>query len=207
MLHDIELLSSITIMGLAAGFSPGPTSTLVITQTAKYGLRDGIKVALAPLLTDLPIIATMLGIFSYFALSSVFLGSVSLLGAIFLLYLSYDLFFTPNTVLETTSSSRSVMKGILTNLFNPGPYLFWGTIGAPMLLNTFKSSFSTGVFSVALFLLSITTAKLSIALISNFSMKFIKGNYYHIFVRSLGVIMAIFAIVYFREGITKVGLW
>ncbi len=207
MLHHVELLSSIVIMGLAAGFSPGPTSTLVITQTAQYGLKDGIKVAIAPLLTDLPIIAIILGVFSYFALSSVFLGSVSLLGGIFLVYLSCDLLFAPKTVLVTRSSSRSITKGILTNLLNPGPYLFWGTIGAPMLMSTFKTSTSVGICSVALFLISITAAKFSIALISNYSMKFIKGNHYHIFVRSLGIVMAIFAIVYFKEGIVQVGLW
>jgi threonine/homoserine/homoserine lactone efflux protein len=45
------------VFGLAAGFTPGPTLTFVIAQTLRFGLADGIKVAIAPLLTDAPVIA------------------------------------------------------------------------------------------------------------------------------------------------------
>ena len=48
------------IFGLSAGFAPGPLLTLVITQTLKHNIKEGVKVALAPLLTDLPIILAAL---------------------------------------------------------------------------------------------------------------------------------------------------
>jgi len=60
---SLTMLSSLLagiVMGLTAGFSPGPLSTLVITQTLRHGLKEGVKVAVAPLMTDLPIIAASL---------------------------------------------------------------------------------------------------------------------------------------------------
>jgi len=44
------------ILGLSAGFAPGPLLTLVISETLQYDLKAGVKVALAPIITDLPII-------------------------------------------------------------------------------------------------------------------------------------------------------
>ena len=44
------------VFGLAGGFSPGPTATIVVSQTLRFGIFEGIKVAIAPALTDAPII-------------------------------------------------------------------------------------------------------------------------------------------------------
>ncbi|MDH3383440.1 MAG: LysE family translocator, partial [Deltaproteobacteria bacterium] len=44
------------VLGLSAGFSPGPLLAMVLSQTIRHGAREGIKIAAAPLLTDLPII-------------------------------------------------------------------------------------------------------------------------------------------------------
>lgn len=43
-------------MGLSAGISPGPLLALVITASLRSGLKGGLLVALAPLITDAPII-------------------------------------------------------------------------------------------------------------------------------------------------------
>ena len=48
------------VFGLAAGLMPGPLLALVIQQTLRHGPTEGIKVAAAPLLTDLPIVAAAL---------------------------------------------------------------------------------------------------------------------------------------------------
>ena len=56
MLEDLALLASGCVFGLAGGFTPGPTTTLVVAQTLRFGVYDGMKVAIAPLLTDAPII-------------------------------------------------------------------------------------------------------------------------------------------------------
>ena len=45
-----------TLLGLSAGLSPGPLLTLVVSETFRHDFKAGIKVAISPLITDLPII-------------------------------------------------------------------------------------------------------------------------------------------------------
>ena len=58
---SIAFLTMGAFLGLTAGLSPGPLLTLVITETLKHSRAAGIKIAVAPLITDVPII-----IFTYF---------------------------------------------------------------------------------------------------------------------------------------------
>ena len=55
MLEGWSFLITGVVVGLAGGFSPGPITTLVIVQSFRYGLAEGLKVAIAPLLTDAPV--------------------------------------------------------------------------------------------------------------------------------------------------------
>ena len=50
----LEFLAAGIVLGLAAGFSPGPLMALVLAQSIRYGTREGLKVAAAPLITDVP---------------------------------------------------------------------------------------------------------------------------------------------------------
>ena len=43
-------------LGLSAGLAPGPLLALVIQRSLHGGLTSGLRVALAPLITDLPIV-------------------------------------------------------------------------------------------------------------------------------------------------------
>ena len=52
----VNFLAMGSILGLSAGFAPGPLLTLVISETLQHDIRAGVKVALAPIVTDLPII-------------------------------------------------------------------------------------------------------------------------------------------------------
>ena len=58
-----EYLSAGTLLGLASGFAPGPLLVLVVAETLRHDVRAGIKVAIAPLITDVPIIVVSLLIF------------------------------------------------------------------------------------------------------------------------------------------------
>jgi threonine/homoserine/homoserine lactone efflux protein len=55
-LQVIDYFGKGTLLGLAAGFSPGPLTVLVIGETLRHRLRSGLQVATAPILTDIPII-------------------------------------------------------------------------------------------------------------------------------------------------------
>lgn len=53
-------LTTGAILGLSAGIAPGPLLALVISETLRHGMKAGVKVALAPIISDLPIVALTL---------------------------------------------------------------------------------------------------------------------------------------------------
>ncbi len=57
---DLSVLVSGLTEGLAAGFSPGTLSALVICESLRFTFRRGMIVALVPLVTDAPIDAVAL---------------------------------------------------------------------------------------------------------------------------------------------------
>ena len=67
-------------------------TTVVITQTLRFGFADGIKVALAPLLTDVLIITLALVLVGQLSWLKPLLGGITLLGAAFLIYLAIESF-------------------------------------------------------------------------------------------------------------------
>ncbi|WP_243684857.1 hypothetical protein [Methanosarcina barkeri] len=65
MLDLIEFLALGSFLGLAAGTSPGPLLAVTISETLQYGKWEGIKVAVSPLITDLPIVLSVLYVLSH----------------------------------------------------------------------------------------------------------------------------------------------
>lgn len=47
MTDVLSFLIAGCVFGLAGGFSPGPTSTVVVAQTLRFGILEGIKVGAA----------------------------------------------------------------------------------------------------------------------------------------------------------------
>ena len=86
----IPFLGAAAVLGLSAGFSPGPLLALVIAQTLRYGTREGIKVSIAPLVTDAPIIAISVFLISRLAKIHSVLGLISIVGGIFVIYLAWE---------------------------------------------------------------------------------------------------------------------
>jgi len=78
------------VLGLTAGISPGPLLTMVISETLRHNKREGLKIAIAPLITDIPIVLVTLFILSKMASFDIVLGIISILGGIFIAYLGYD---------------------------------------------------------------------------------------------------------------------
>ena len=52
----LYFMTSGILLGLSGGLSPGPLTALVISQTLRFGAREGMLVALAPILTDGPLV-------------------------------------------------------------------------------------------------------------------------------------------------------
>ena len=128
------ILPALTI-GLSAGFAPGPMMMLSITETLNHGWRGGMKVALAPLITDAPIILLTVLVMGRFSTEPAFTGIISLAGAAYLLFLFYKTFFIKKEWQQDEQAKpQSLSRAVFTNFLNPNPYIFWSTIGAGFLL-------------------------------------------------------------------------
>ena len=85
---------------------------------------------MAPLITDGPIIIAALWFLSQFRSIDLFAAVLSICGGLYLLWLSQRMFRVHNiSISSKLGSGASLGTAIKVNLLNPGPYLFWFTVG------------------------------------------------------------------------------
>lgn len=208
MTPDVTFLFSGIAFGLSAGLSPGPLLTLVISETLKHGIPNGIKVSLAPLLTDLPIVSLAIFLLSHLADIKPLLGAISLCGAAFLIYLGYEsLVFKGVELGPDPVRPKSFQKGIAANFLNPSPYLFWFSIGGPMMVKAMGIGVMPAVWFIAGFYLLLVGTKVILAVIVGNSKKFLKSAHYVYTVRLLGIVLVAFAVVFVRDGLRFLGVY
>lgn len=190
------------ILGLSAGFSPGPLTTLVISQALQHGVREGMKVAMAPFITDLPIVLLSVFVMTRLRDFHAILALISIIGGIFLVYLAYASFKTSKIGMDIKATEpRSLGKGTLANFFNPGPYLFWITIGAPNVVAAWTQSPLMAAGFLAGFYTCLIGAKMFLAVLAANSRRFLTGKGYTYVMRILGGLLLILGFVLLRDGI------
>jgi threonine/homoserine/homoserine lactone efflux protein len=202
----IEFLSAGTLLGLAAGFAPGPLLVLVISETLRHNIKAGIKVSIAPLITDVPIILISLLILNRLSNFKPILGCISIFGGLFILYLGYESLKTRGMKLNLNSvSSSSFRKGVITNALNPHPYIFYMTVGAPIILKGINQNFLSALSFIGIFLLFLVGSKVVLAMVVERSRAFLKGRVYVWVMRTLGALLLLFSMVLFRDGFGLLG--
>lgn len=194
-------------MGVSAGVSPGPLFALVVSQAVRHGSREGMKVAVVPLLTDLPIILATVFLMDRVGDWKPGLGVLSLAGSLFLFRLAYDSFRqAPPDASPCAAAPDSLRKGILANILNPHPYLFWATVGTPMLLKGWGEGGGSAAAFLAGFFGCLVGSKLVLATIADRSRGRIGGRGYLLLMRVLGVLLALFALFLLKDGMALLGL-
>jgi len=205
-LHFLDALSKGTVLGLAAGFSPGPLTVLVISETLRHGLRAGVKVSIAPVITDLPIIVLAVLLLDRLSSHPTAFGVIALLGGGFLFHLGLSsLRHRSVTVQAGQPAPRSLLRGITANFLNPNPYVFWIGVGTPILLSALDRSWmNASAFTVAFFF-CIVGSKLLLSRIVDRSRAFLNSSAYLWIMRTLGLLLIIYALMFFRDGLTRMG--
>jgi len=195
------------LLGLSAGIVPGPLLTLVISETVRHNKKAGILAALAPVVTDLPII--LISVFILLKLShfNEVLGTISICGALFISYLAYENITVKNVyVSEQKSGAQSLKKGVITNFLSPHPYLFWMVVGAPIMMKAYQVSIASVAVFIAGFYVFLVGSKIMVAFLVERSKTFLKSTGYIYTIRILGGILIIFAGIFFRDGLRFFGL-
>ena len=191
-----------TVLGLSAGFAPGPLLTLLISETLQHDIKSGVKVALAPIITDLPIIILTLFVLSKLSNFHNILGVISIAGGFFILSMGYESLCTKGLELSFREAEpKSLTKGVLANALNPHPYLFWFSVGAP----TMTKAMSVNIIAPLTFIISFYTflvgSKILLAILIGKSKSFLSGKVYMYTMRFLGVILGVLAFVLFYDGL------
>jgi len=197
----IGLISAGLVYGLSAGFSPGPLMALVISQTLKHGIREGAKVAMAPLITDLPIILVSLLVLTRLTDFKIVLGVISIIGGLFVAYLAYGNFRAPRLEEETgRAAPQSLAKGVAANALSPHPYLFWLTVGGPVIVRGWSEHPVGSVAFLLVFFTCLVGAKMLTAWITGRSRQWLSGRVYRSILFILGGLLAVYAFFLIREG-------
>jgi len=207
MHESIPFLITGISFGLAAGLAPGPLLALVISETLRHDKRQGIRVAIAPVLTDIPIVLLSVYILSRLSNFNSMLGVISLLGASFIAFLSFEAFTAKGIELETAPvKAESLKKGVIANLLSPHPYLFWISVGAPVMHKAYQASPQASLLFILGFYIFLVGSKVVLALMVDRSKSFLNSRYYLYITRGLGAVLLIFATLFIREGLQLLGL-
>lgn len=181
------------LLGLAGGLSPGPLTALVLGESLRGGSKAGLRVAMAPLVTDGPLILLALWVGELQGPWRIGLG---LAGASMLLYLAWGMWRSKPPEPGESSAEGALRRAVLTNLLNPHPYLFWLAIGGPMLATTpSKPGFLLGFFG------ALVGSKVVLALLADRARAWMSTRGYIWTLRALAVALVGLAIQFAVEAI------
>jgi threonine/homoserine/homoserine lactone efflux protein len=190
------------VLGLSAGLAPGPLLTLVISETLRHNTGAGIRVALAPLISDLPIILISVGVLSTLSDFSLVLGCISLVGGGVVFRMGYSSLIIRGLAVEPESSTRNALaKGVLVNVLSPHPYLFWISVGAPVFRQALAVHPAAAAAFIGSFYLLLVGSKVILALVAGRSRSRITGKGYVYTMRGLGIALCILALVLIKDGL------
>jgi len=194
------------IFGLSAGIAPGPLLALVISETISLGRNAGLWIAVSPVFTDIPIIAAVILLISNLPFRDTVLGSIALIGAIYLVSLGLaNMKSRTGDFYVSRGKGSPLKKGILANALNPHPYLFWITIGTPVLFRAGASGPGPVIAFLLSFYICLIGIKAALAIMLDRVRSFLNSRLYIWIMRILGAAMILLAFLLCVDGLRLLG--
>jgi threonine/homoserine/homoserine lactone efflux protein len=176
-------------LGLGAGLAPGPLLALVIRATLQDGMAAGVRVAFSPLITDIPIIVVAVLLAS--SLPDGALVALGIVGGAFVIWLGVEALRESAAPAEAAvgaaSPQRDLLRGALTNLLSPHPWVFWITVGAPILAE--HGTAGRAAFLGAFYLCLIGTKVALAGILDAGRDRLVRGRGYAIVLRASAVLL------------------
>jgi len=152
----------------AAAVQPGQYQAYLISRAIANGWRSTLPAVLAPVLSDVPVVALVL--FALTRVPPLFVHLLRFAGGVFLLYLAAQALQACRTYRQSPSASpvpahRTLLEAAVVNLLNPNPYLGWALIMGPLLLQAWRESPAAGIALVVAFYLTMVAASTAIVLL------------------------------------------
>jgi threonine/homoserine/homoserine lactone efflux protein len=202
-----EFLVLGSFLGLASGTSPGPLLAVTISETLKHGKWEGIKVAMSPLITDLPIILAILFLLSHLTNYNSIIGIIAFFGASYLIYSGIkSLKINSSSVELELEKNNALKKGIIVNFGNPHPYIFWISIGGPIIIKSLNTHVSNAILFILGFYIFLVGSKVIITLIVERSKSFISSKYYFSIIHVLGIVQIVFGLAFVKMGLNSLNI-
>lgn len=142
-------------MGFAVASLPGPILVLIITETLRKGPRAGVLTMTAPLIIDALVMLPLALLLQASLVTREGVLGLGLVGACLLVWLGLQSMRVNTGVLNPGSDNGtgwswrrselpSFLKGVLTHLTNPYPYIYWGTVGVIFIRQGFEKNGTSG---------------------------------------------------------------
>jgi len=196
----LPFLSAGLLLGLSSGLAPGPLLTLVAGETLRHGLRAGIGVALAPLLTDAPIVLATFMLLRPLSDRALPLALLHLAGGLYLAWLALESLRFRGVEPLTTIAAGSLWRGVIANILNPSPYLFWLAVGAPTLLAAWRQGWPAAAAFIGAFYALLVGTKVLLALLLARVRGTLRSRSYIGLMRALGLLLLVYALLLLGEG-------
>lgn len=189
-------------IGWAAGLTPGPLHTLVMVTSIRRGFRAGAAVALAPPIADAPIVP--IALFLVGAMSDTAIRALSFAGGVFVIGLGVATMRSagrPETTQVHTGSDLA--KGIVTNLLSPHPWLFWLTVGGPILVTAWTASPVTGLAFLVGFYGLLVGSKIGVAFLASHGRRLAGTPWYARLVAGSGLLLVAMGAFLLRDAVVR----
>ena len=186
---------------MVAGLKHGPLGVFVIHQTMSKGYFQGFVSSLAPILTDGPIILLALLLTLQINDLNWFISFISILGAVYLTNISYNIFRAPVSVAPygRGTGKSSFATAVKINFLNPAPYIFWLVIGTGYILMGSKSDAAIFIFCT---IFSLCATKFGVAVAIRRLGEQFEPKVYAIILRSLSVPLLVFSAQLLYSGVS-----
>lgn len=163
--------------GLAAASQPGPLQTYLITQSVTRGWKRALPTALAPLVSDGPIILLCVLVLSQ--VPNWMQRFLYIVGGLFVLYLAYGSYkawreFHEFQAQPETPAHQGILKAAITNALSPGAYIFWTLVTGPILVRGWREAPINGIGFLLGFYVAMIASLAAIIIIFGVAGKF--GN-------------------------------
>jgi threonine/homoserine/homoserine lactone efflux protein len=155
-------------LALPLTITPSPFKIFLISQTLAYGWKRTLPASLVPLVTDGPIIVLVLLLLTQ--IPAWLVDTLHILGGCLILYLAGRILTllradSPAFTATDQAAHQSFIKAVAVNVMNPNPYLLWGVVAGPIVLESWRQSFGLGLSFIAGFYVTVVLGMASLVIV------------------------------------------
>jgi len=191
-------------IGLGSGVAPGPLTGLAISTTLRSGLGSGLRIAVAPLISDSVIILLSLTLVSQLPDGAITV--LGIVGAVVVAAFGIEILWSAhkmrNSEVEMGSPKPTklqrlpvVAQGAMINFLNPAPWIFWITAGSTILIGFWRESPTQAIVFLVAFYLTLVGAKVAIVVALAASRHRMNARTYRLILTASGILLLVTAII------------